>query len=240
MPLPSAGPTSGGTDGRSLTLTYDRPFVDSKLVFGVGLPAHVVAGKSLGIADARKVKDASVTAIQKDGTAKPAKIARFWETGFDLTTMPKDRSLAAVAAPRAGRVAVIAPQPSEDAAKALLAIDNATVLSGSDGPYEHLDLHCAHSRSGTFDNPIVRRAFLGTMPRQKILDELVVPLQEAARLRSSQVFLAENRATRHPCRRTARAPTPTWTSRGDGAARPGGAHRDRLLEHRLAPAARHR
>ncbi len=37
-----------GADGRSLTLTYDRPFVDWELVFGVGLPAHVVAEKSLG------------------------------------------------------------------------------------------------------------------------------------------------------------------------------------------------
>ena len=63
------------------------------------------------------------------------------------------------------------------------------MLSGSDGPYEHLDLQFAHSRSGTFDNPIVRKAFLKTVPRQKILDELIVPLQEEARLRSSQVFL---------------------------------------------------
>jgi peptide/nickel transport system substrate-binding protein len=223
-----------GRDGRSLTLTYDRPFVDWELVFEVGLPAHVVAEKALGIAGAQKAKDALVTAIRKDDTSKLAKIARFWDTGFNFTTMPKDRSLvigtgpytltgltatgatlsanpeysgdhrpkfetvtltvitdplAAVAALRTGRVDVIAPQPSADVAKALLSLDNITVLSDSDGPYEHLDLQFSHSRNGTFDNPIVRKAFLKTVPRRKLLDELIVPLQEKARLRSSQVFL---------------------------------------------------
>ena len=97
--------------------------------------------------------------------------------------------LAAVAALRAGQVDVISPQPSVDVAKALLSIDNATVLSDSYGPHELLDLQVPRSRSGAFDNPIVRKAFLETVPRQKILDELIVPLQEEARLRSSQVFL---------------------------------------------------
>ena len=114
-------------DGRSLTLTYDHPFVDWELVFGVGLPAHVVAERALGIEGPTRAKEALVTAIQKDDTAKLA---------------------------------------SEDVAKALLSIDNATVPSGSDGPYDHLDLQFAHSRSGTFDNPIVRKAFLKTVPRQ--------------------------------------------------------------------------
>ena len=63
------------------------------------------------------------------------------------------------------------------------------MLSGSDGPEEHLDLQFAHSRSGTFDNPILRKAFLKTVPRQEILDELIVSRQVEARLRSSQVFL---------------------------------------------------
>lgn len=82
-----------GDDGRSLTLTYDHPFVDWELVFGVGLPAHVVAERALGIEGPARAKEALVTAIQKDDTAKLAKIARFWDTGFDFTTMPKDRSL---------------------------------------------------------------------------------------------------------------------------------------------------
>ncbi|QNE47546.1 ABC transporter family substrate-binding protein [Glaciihabitans sp. INWT7] len=223
-----------GDDNRSLTLTYDHPFVDWELVFGVGLPAHVVAQKALGMDDATRAEGALVTAIQKRDIAKLSKIAHFWDTGFDFTTMPKDKSLvigtgpytltgltatgatltanpqysgdhrptfervelrfitdplAAVAALRAGQVDVISPQPNADVAQALLSVDNATVLSGSDGPYEHLDLQFSHSRNGTFDDPVVRRAFLKTVPRQKILDDLIVPLQEEARLRSSQVFL---------------------------------------------------
>ena len=51
---------------------------------------------------------------------------------------------------------------------------NATVLSDSDGLEEHLDLRFAHSRSETFDDPILRKAFLKTVPRQEILDELIV------------------------------------------------------------------
>jgi peptide/nickel transport system substrate-binding protein len=66
---------------------------------------------------------------------------------------------------------------------------NVTVLGGFDGAYEHLDLQFANSRNGTFSDPLVRQAFLKVVPRQQILDSLVLPLQEDAQLRSSQVFL---------------------------------------------------
>lgn len=223
-----------GDDGRSLTLTYGRFFVDWELVFGVGLPAHVVAKKALGIADSAQAKTAVVTAIQKNDTAKLARIARFWDTGFNFTSMPKDPDLvvgtgpytitaltpdgatltanreysgdhrpkfehvklrfisdplASVAALRKREVDVIAPQPTEDVARELLKIENVTVRSGSDGPYEHLDLQFHNSKSGVFDSRLVREAFLTTIPRQQILDQLIVPLQEEARVRSSQVFL---------------------------------------------------
>ncbi|MET4780936.1 ABC transporter family substrate-binding protein [Glaciihabitans sp. UYNi722] len=224
-----------GDGGRSLTLSYDKFFVDWQLVFGVGLPAHVVAKHALGIDSPQKAKDAMVAAIQKNDTAKLAKIARFWDTGFNFASMPKDKDLvvgsgpytitdfvaddhltltanpeytgdhrpqfervvmrfitdplAAVEAFRKGDVDVIAPQPSADIAKELVKIKNATVLSGADGSYEHLDLQFDHSRSGAFNDPLVRRAFLKTVSRQQILDQLIVPLQEDAQLRSSQVFL---------------------------------------------------
>ena len=224
-----------GDGGRSLTLSYDRFFVDWQLVFGVGLPAHVVAKNALGLKDAQKAKDALVKAIQADDTTRLAKIARFWDTGFNFTSMPRNKDLlvgtgpytitdfvagdhltltanprytgahkprfervvvrfitdplAAVDAFRKGEVDVVAPQPSEDVVKELVKVEKATVLSGADGSYEHLDLQFAHSKSGAFDNPLVRKAFLKTVPRQQILDQLIVPLQEDALLRSSQVFL---------------------------------------------------
>ncbi len=224
-----------GDRGRSLTLSYDRFFVDWQLVFGVGLPAHIVAKKALGISDTQKAKDALIAAIRTDDTTRLAKIARFWDTGFNFTAMPKDRSLlvstgpytitglvandhvtltanpeytgahrpkfetvtirfitdplAAVEAFRTGQVDVVAPQPTEDVTKELVKAKNATILSGSDGAYEHLDLQFDHSKNGLFGNPLVRQAFLKTVPRQQILDRLVVPLQEDAVVRSSQVFL---------------------------------------------------
>lgn len=57
LPLVTKTP-SIGDDGRSPTLGYDRPFVDWELVFGVGLPAHVVAERSLDIEGAQEAKDA--------------------------------------------------------------------------------------------------------------------------------------------------------------------------------------
>jgi peptide/nickel transport system substrate-binding protein len=224
-----------GDGGRSLTLSYDKYFVDWQLVFGVGLPAHVVASKALGIDDHQKAKDALVSAITtKDRTAL-AKISRFWNTGFNFTNMPKDPELvvstgpyvmtnlvandhatltpnphyvgdhrprfekvtvkfisdplAAVRALKAGEVDVIAPQSTDDVSKALSSTKDITVRGSFDGAYEHLDLQFAHGRSGVFSTPLVRQAFLLTVPRQQILDRLVAPLQKRARLRSSHVFL---------------------------------------------------
>ena len=65
----------------------------------MGLPAHVVAGRTPGIEGPGRAEEALVTAIQKDDIAKLAKIARFWDTGFDFTTMPKDRSLVIATGP---------------------------------------------------------------------------------------------------------------------------------------------
>jgi len=166
---------------------------------------------------------------------KLAKIARFWDTGFNISAARPDKDLlvgtgpytvtdfvpgdhvtltanprytgahrpslervtiryiadplAAVEAFRRGEVDVVSPQPTEDVVKQLVSVDNATILSGFDGAYEHLDLQFDHGKNGTFADPAVRRAFLKTVPRQQILDSLVVPVQEDAQLRSSQVFL---------------------------------------------------
>lgn len=224
-----------GDGGRSLTLSYDKYFVDWQLVFGVGLPAHVVAGKALGIKNHQKAKDALVRAVTGNDHAALAKISRFWNTGFNFTSMPKDPELvvstgpyvltglvandhatltanphytgdhqprfeivtvrfipdplAAVRALTAGEVDVIAPQATDDVVKALGSATGITVRGGFDGAYEHLDLQIGHGRSGVFSDPLVRQAFLFTVPREQILDQLVRPLQKGARLRSSQVFL---------------------------------------------------
>jgi peptide/nickel transport system substrate-binding protein len=223
-----------GDDDRSLTLSYDSYFPDWRLVFGVGLPAHIVAGRALGIHDPQKAENALVKAVQSDDTARLAKVADFWNTGFNFTTTPKDTGLlvsdgpytirdisadhltlvanpryagahrpqfarvvlrfiadplAQVQALRAGSVDVISPQPSTDIEKQLGAIDGVKVTSGFDGAWEHLDLQFSHSRNGTFDSALVRKAFLEVVPRQQILKQLVSPLEKGATLRSSQLFL---------------------------------------------------
>jgi peptide/nickel transport system substrate-binding protein len=89
---------------------------------------------------------------------------------------------------RSHAVDIITPQPSEDVLDALVGVQDATVTAGSEGTFEHLDLQQSESRSGVFDDPRVREAFLRVVPRQRILDELILPLQQDAGLRDSFVL----------------------------------------------------
>lgn len=85
-------------DGKSITFSYTKPFADWKTAFGmgadgVGLPAHLVAKKALGLDDPAKAKDAVVTALKDEDTEKLSKISNTWNTGFDFTSMPEDEDL---------------------------------------------------------------------------------------------------------------------------------------------------
>ena len=223
-------------DKKSITMTYDDPFVDWELTFtSAGLPAHVIGEKALGLDDPQKAKDAVLKAIEdKDSTAL-AKLSSFWNSGFNFTEMPTDTSLvvsdgpytitdfvadqyitltanknyvgdhkpqveeitvrfitdplAAVQALQNGEVQVISPQATVDVADALSALSNVTVIGGYEGTYEHIDLQFDQSKSGNFNNPLIREAFMKVIPRQEIVDKLIVPLQEDATVRNSQVFL---------------------------------------------------
>lgn len=89
--------TNVSDDKLSLTLKYDTPFVDWNIVGLIDQPVHVVAEKA-GVD-----KDALVKAIldqPRGDAAKPAapnetikKAADFWNTGFDMTSLPTDKSL---------------------------------------------------------------------------------------------------------------------------------------------------
>ena len=96
--------------------------------------------------------------------------------------------LAAVQALFNGSVQVIVPQATEDVAKALATVDK-TVVSTAGGSFEHLDLQFDESKNGTFANPLVREAFLKTVPRAQIVSTLVEGLQEDATTRDSQIFM---------------------------------------------------
>jgi peptide/nickel transport system substrate-binding protein len=96
--------------------------------------------------------------------------------------------LAAVQALQNGEVQVISPQATADVADALSALD-VEVIGGYEGTYEHIDLQFDQSKSGTFNDPLLREAFMKVIPRQEIVDKLIKPLQEDAEVRNSQVFL---------------------------------------------------
>jgi len=96
--------------------------------------------------------------------------------------------LAAVQALQNGEVQVISPQATVDVAEALNALD-VTVIGGYEGTYEHIDLQFDQSKSGLFNDPLIREAFMKVIPRQEIVDKLIKPLQEDAEVRNSQVFL---------------------------------------------------
>ncbi|WP_341998402.1 ABC transporter family substrate-binding protein [Microbacterium sp. LWH7-1.2] len=100
--------------------------------------------------------------------------------------------LAAAQALENGEVDIISPQATADLKTAVDAIDGATVLTGVEGTYEHLDLQFDQGKNpeNIFKDPKVREAFLKTVPRQEILDKLIKPIVgDDALLRSSQIFV---------------------------------------------------
>jgi peptide/nickel transport system substrate-binding protein len=221
-------------DKKSITLTYNEPFVDWELQLSAPLPAHVVAKNALGIEDNQAAKDAIFDAIESGDTEALAAISSFWNSGFNFTEMPENTDLvlasgpyqisdfvadqyvtltanpeytgdnlpkveeitvrfitdplASVQALQNGEVQLISPQATADVAEALKALD-VTVIGGYEGTYEHIDLQFDQSKSGHFNNPLIREAFMKVIPRQEIVDKLIKPLQEDAEVRNSQVFL---------------------------------------------------
>ena len=93
--------------------------------------------------------------------------------------------LEAVRLLESGEVDIVSPSPTGEVADALRAVDGVTVTTGTQGTWEHLDLQQEGSRSGVFDDEIVREAFLATMPREQILDEVVRPIDPDAALLQS-------------------------------------------------------
>lgn len=72
-------------DHRTVTMTYDIPYVDWELDFmTVGVPAHVIAQQVLGIDDAQEAKDAILAAIRAKDESVLAPVSAFWNTGFNL------------------------------------------------------------------------------------------------------------------------------------------------------------
>jgi peptide/nickel transport system substrate-binding protein len=229
----AASPPTIGSDGRSITLDYGGYFADWRSAFTVGLPAHVVAEKALGIASATKAKAAVIEAITRGSTTELAALSRVWNSGFNVSAGGIDASLLvgdgpyavssvagdgsvtlranprytgdnrpsiqkvvvrpvssatkAIAGLADGSLDVITPPATAGTVKALLNLRKITVASGYDASFEHLDLQFAKSRSGYFDDPLVREAFLKVVPRTQIVDRVTGEIQEEGAPRSSFV-----------------------------------------------------
>ncbi len=94
---------------------------------------------------------------------------------------------AAVAALSTGQADIIAPQPSAASESVFdgLAAQGNTVERYNQSGYDHLDLKF----SGPFADKEVREAFLKTVPRQQIVDDVVGGLAADAKPLDSHVFL---------------------------------------------------
>jgi peptide/nickel transport system substrate-binding protein len=84
-------------DKKTLTLTYDTPYVDWNLLWLLDQPIHVVADKA-GVTQEDLVdtilntpKGDAAAPVAPNPTLKAA--ADFWNTGFDATSLPDDPSL---------------------------------------------------------------------------------------------------------------------------------------------------
>lgn len=91
---------------------------------------------------------------------------------------------AQVTALQNGEVQAIQPQASADTLTALQNA-NATVHSGDQVAYDHLDLRFA----GVFADANVREAFLKTIPRQQLVDSIIKPVNPQGEVLNSQIFL---------------------------------------------------
>jgi peptide/nickel transport system substrate-binding protein len=86
-----------GEDNLSLTITYGEPYVDWELVNMIGKPAHVVAEKA-GVSLEEFVQVLKDTPQgDPENPAEENEVLRaaadFWNTGYDVTSMPEDESL---------------------------------------------------------------------------------------------------------------------------------------------------
>ncbi|MFG6445251.1 ABC transporter family substrate-binding protein [Microbacterium sp. P06] len=92
-----------GDDDLSMTITYSDPYVDYTLFNPIGKPAHVLAEKA-GVSVDELVE--KISTLPKGDVAAPVAadptlkaVADFWNTGYDVTTMPTDESLLVASGP---------------------------------------------------------------------------------------------------------------------------------------------
>lgn len=85
-----------GDNNKSVTVTYSKPFADwqqQMTSFGGGIPAHIVAKRALGEADATKGAQAVLDAFKNKDAAALSKISNVWNLDWNFTSLPADKDL---------------------------------------------------------------------------------------------------------------------------------------------------
>jgi peptide/nickel transport system substrate-binding protein len=110
-----------------------------------------------------------------------------------MTIRYNEDPMAAVQALQNGEVQLISPQGTADVLTAAKAITTASVQTGDEATFEHVDL--TFNNKGPFDPATyggdaekankVRKAFLMTIPRQTIIDNIIKPINPDAAVRNS-------------------------------------------------------
>ena len=114
----------------------------------------------------------------------------------NITVRYNEDPQALVQALQNGEIDMLAPQATSDTLAALEAIDGVTVETGQDATYEHVDM--VQNNGGPFDAATyggdeeaakkVRQAFLLTIPREQIVEQLIRPLNPDANVRNSFIL----------------------------------------------------
>ncbi|GAA1992660.1 ABC transporter family substrate-binding protein [Microbacterium pumilum] len=109
-------------------------------------------------------------------------------------------STTALQALQSGELDIWSGQPTADILQLAQGIDTAEVQQGVQASHEHVDLTV--NNGGPFDPATyggdeekasnVRLAFLKTIPRQEIVDKIIVPLQADAEVRNTDLVSAED------------------------------------------------
>ncbi|MGN6205468.1 ABC transporter family substrate-binding protein [Humibacter sp.] len=84
-------------NNHTITFTYKQPYVDWNIVNPIQIPAHVVAAE-IGVSTKDLTNAFLKTPAGDPSNPAPAnptleKAAKFWNTGFDATSLPKDKKL---------------------------------------------------------------------------------------------------------------------------------------------------
>lgn len=117
-----------------------------------------------------------------------------FESNFDTITVRwNEDPMAQVQALQNGEIDMFSPQVTTDVVQAAEAIENVEIEKGVEGTYEHFDL--VFNNKGPFDPAsyggdaekakTVRKAFLKAIPRQEVVDKLIVPINPDAQVRNS-------------------------------------------------------